>query len=95
MCVLYGLLARPSTNNPSAVRVKAFPLLGFIGLAVTFNANLANQPAADANLEAAAQQATADGVFRAAMREAGVSWWRRVLAFHAVRAYQAGKGRGD
>ncbi len=34
----------------------------FIGLAATFNANLANEPAADANLQAAAQQATATGI---------------------------------
>jgi len=38
-------------------------------------------------------QVLSDAIFRAAMKELGVSFWRRVLMFYAVRIYQALKGR--
>ena len=57
-----GGLQGTGQNLGSSLGVALAGSVLFIGLAATFNANLANQPAADANLQAAAKQATATGI---------------------------------
>lgn len=38
-------------------------------------------------------QVLSDAIFRAAMKELKVPWWRRIPMFYGVRIYQAIKGR--
>lgn len=57
-----GGLQGTGQNLGSSLGVAIAGSVLFIGLAATFNANLANEPAATANLQQAAREATADGI---------------------------------
>ena len=57
-----GGLQGTTQNLGSSLGVALAGTVLFIGLAATFNANLRNDPGVSANLQAAAQQATASGI---------------------------------